>query len=166
MGGVTAVNVQRCGPAFIRWCRYVALTFTREFSLNTQNVKVRVTVASNITSWHFVHPHIDQTWSECVSEVLNHLRHPHLDRLSALPQSHLTGLLRVTGDRRDHSCSYQTIYLHRDRNINHNSSGNLLSKLIHTLHIVPAIFSCVFQQASLGWSLSLCFHWTPEKTVY
>lgn len=94
------------------------------------------------------------------------LRHPHLDRLAALPQSHLTGLLRLSGDRRDYSCSYQTIYLHRDRNINPNSSGNLLTKLIHTLNTVPAIFSCVFQQASLGWSLSLCSHWTPGKTVH
>lgn len=40
--------------------------------------------------------------------------HLYLDRLAALPQSHLTDLPRMSGGRRDHSFSYQAIYLHKE----------------------------------------------------
>lgn len=60
------------------------------------------------------------------------LGHVYLDRLAALPQSHLTDLPRVSGGRRDHSFSYQAIYLRKER-ILRGTAQEIFSKSIHTV---------------------------------
>lgn len=118
-------------------------------------------VAGNITrgNQQFTDSHWNnKTWSGYVSDCLDYVG-PYLDRLAALPQSHLTDLPSVRGRRRDPSFSYEAMYLHEREKKLRNSYGDLLTKLftlflLHTCHF----FLCL--PTGLSWMFSLTvFSW-------